>query len=198
MGNITTAIDRAEANRNLQRASDPGRALALAAEAGSLSMTPILKALGIDPSNPTHQAALLVADKYQLDPILKHVIVIAGKGLYITRDGYLHIAHRSGQLDGIEVIDEGENATHWWAKVAVYRRDMGRPFTYTGRYPKAGSNKQFGPEMAITRAETMALRRAFNVAGLGAKDEQWEDTPDEVQHFATHAEPDTDTAEVAE
>ena len=173
-----------DARRQLERASDPGRALAVAAENGTLSMTPILKALGIDPSNPTHQAALLVADKYGLDPILKHVIVIPGKGLYITRDGYLHIAHASGKLDGIEVVSETETDQHWLAKVAVYRADMSRPFTYTGRYPKNGGNKSYGPEMAIKTGEVMALRRAFNVAGLGAKEEAWDD---DVPTVAVHA-----------
>src|SRR6185369_3215175 len=110
---------------------------------------------------------------YGLDPLLKHMVLIQGRP-YVTRDGYLHLAHLSKQLDGIETLDEGETNTHWWAKVAVYRKDMTHPFAYRGRYPKNSSNKQYGPEMAIKCAEVAALRRAFNVTGAGAADERWD------------------------
>jgi len=133
----------------------------------------VLKALNLNPSDPKTQALLLVCERYNLDPVLRHIILIQGTP-YVTRDGYLHVAHRSGVLDGIEVLDQGETDTHWWAKVAVYRKDMTRPFAYVGRYPKNGSNKQYGAEMAITRAEVMTLRRAFSVTGIAAADEQFD------------------------
>lgn len=134
----------------------------------------VLRALRLDPRDPNAQAALLICDRYGLDPVMKHVVLIQGRP-YITRDGYLTIAHRSGQLDGIEVVEQGDNDTHWTATVAVYRKDMGRPFTYVGRHPKRSGN-QYGPEMAVKTAEVQALRRAFEVTGVGAADEQWEDT----------------------
>lgn len=175
---IQNAVEDRKASRELARASNPGAALAQAVADGKLNMSGVLAAVGIDPKNAVHQAALLVSQKYGLDPLLKHVIVIQGKGVYITRDGYLHAAHESGQFDGIEVVDEGESDTHWWAKVTVYRKDMGRGFTYKGRYPKSGGNKQYGPEMAIKCAEVMGLRRAFDITGLPAREEVW-DTEDE-------------------
>lgn len=150
----------------LERASDPGRALAEAVDDGKIRMSAILKAIGIDAANPVHQAALLACEKYDLDPLRKEVIVIPRSGPYVTRDGYLRVAHRSGQLDGIVIEATGETPTHWTSRVAVYRKDMSHPFTYTGRYPKAGSNKQFGEEMAIVRGERTALSRAFPVEGL--------------------------------
>jgi hypothetical protein len=140
----------------------------------------ILRHLNLDPRNVNTQALLLICDKYGLDPLLKHVVLIQGRP-YITRDGYLHIAHHSQQLDGIEILDEGESDTHWWAKAAVYRKDMARPFSYRGRYPKGGGNKDYGPEMAIKTAEVMALRRAFNVTGAGAADERWDEPGNVVQ-----------------
>lgn len=133
----------------------------------------VLRTLNLDPRNPATQALLLVCERYGLDPLLKHMVLIQGRP-YVTRDGYLHIAHVSGQLDGIEILDEGEDTDYWWAKVAVYRKDMGRPFAYRGRYPKSGGNKTYGPEMAIKCAEVAALRRAFNVTGIGAADEKWD------------------------
>ena len=133
----------------------------------------VLRTLNLDPRRAETQALLLVCERYGLDPLLKHMVLIQGRP-YVTRDGYLAIAHASQQLDGIEILDEGEDPDHWWAKVAVYRKDMGRPFTYRGRYPKGGGNKTYGPEMAIKCAEVAALRRAFNVTGIGAADEKWD------------------------
>lgn len=133
----------------------------------------ILRHLKLNPRDPATQALLLVCDRYSLDPLLKHMVLIQGTP-YITRDGYLAVAHRSGMFDGIEVVDQGKDQTHWWAKVSVYRKDWGRPTTYIGRYPLNGSNKTHGPEMAIKCAEVMALRRAFNVTGAPAADEAWD------------------------
>ncbi len=133
----------------------------------------VLNAIGIDPRDPSAQAVLLICQRYELDPLLKHVVLIQ-KRPYITRDGLLHVAHRSEQLDGIEVLEQGETEGHFVAKVAVYRKDMGHPFAYVGRYPKGGSNKGYGPEMAVKCAEVMALRRAFDVA-LAAREEMWDD-----------------------
>lgn len=168
----------------VEKARDPGRALAEAVDAGKVSHSAILKAVGINPTDPAHQAALLAADRYGLDPLLKHIIVISGKGTYITRDGWLHIAHREGQLDGIEVLDQWDTDTHWCAKVAVWRKDMTRPFAYIGRYPHNAQNKQYGPEMAVKTAEVAALRRAFPVAGVSSYEEQWDNTA-----LDTHEQP---------
>lgn len=134
----------------------------------------VLKTLGLNPRDPNTQALLLICQRYGLDPLLKHIVLIQGRP-YVTRDGYLHIAHSSGKFDGIEIVDEGESATHWWAKAAVWRKDMQRPFAYRGRYPKRGGNSAYGPEMAVKCAEVMALRRAFCVTGVAAVDERWDD-----------------------
>jgi len=133
----------------------------------------VLRTLNLNPADPNTQALLLICDRYRLDPLLKHVVLIQGRP-YITRDGYLNVAHASGQFDGIEIVEEGEDESHWWARASVFRKDMHRPFTYRGRHPKSGSNKQYGPEMAVKCAEVMALRRAFNVTGVGAADERWD------------------------
>lgn len=136
----------------------------------------VIAYLGLDPRDPKSRAVVAVARHYDLDPLLKHVIVIPKGGVYITRDGYLHVAHRSGQLDGIVVEQEptlSEDGQVWTARVTVYRKDMSHGFTYPGRYPVAGSNRDYGPEMALKAAESHALRRAFNISGLGAEDEHF-------------------------
>jgi len=132
----------------------------------------ILKAIGINDRDPKAQAAVLVCQKYGFDPLLKHVVLIQGS-IYVTRDGLLSVAHRSGKLDGIVVENQTSDQTHYIAKVSVHRKDMSYPFTYLGRYPKGGSNKLYGPEMAVKCAEVMALRRAFDVS-LCAREEMWD------------------------
>lgn len=140
----------------------------------------LVQYLGLNPQDPRSRAVVAVCRTYHLDPILKHVIVIPKGGVYITRDGYLHVAHSSGQLDGIvveQMPELTEDGREWQAVVTVHRKDMRHGFTYPGRYPVAGQNKDYAPEMALKAAEAHALRRAFNVAGLGAADERH--VPDE-------------------
>ena len=135
----------------------------------------VLAYLGLNPNDPRSRAVVAVARRYDLDPLLKHVIVIPRGGVYITRDGLLHTAHSSGQLDGIVVEQEpvlSEDGTEWGARVSVYRKDMRHPFTYPGRYPVNGSNRDYAQEMALKAAEAHALRRAFDVTGLPTEDEQ--------------------------
>lgn len=133
----------------------------------------LLKAVGLDRVQPEQrELALQIAKRYELDLLLKHLVLIEGRA-YITRDGLLHIAHRSGQLDGIETTPAELSDGFWRSTCSVYRKDMSRPFSYAGRYPEKGNNAKFGPEMAVKVAEVMALRRAFDVAAPTAE-ERWD------------------------
>lgn len=133
----------------------------------------LIKAVGWD-RVPAEQRALAlhICERYDLDPMLRHVVMVEGKP-YITRDGLLHVAHRSGVFDGIEVTDPVLGETHWTARATVWRKDMSRGFTYSGRYPKSGGNQRFAPEMATKVAEVMALRRAFDVSAA-VIEERWD------------------------
>tara|TARA_R110000824_G_scaffold155348_2_gene328068 strand:- start:2055 stop:2870 length:816 start_codon:yes stop_codon:yes gene_type:complete len=142
----------------------------------------VLRYLGLDPNDVATEALVQICNRYGLDPLLKHVVLIGDKGrknTYITRDGLLFVAHQSRQLDGIAVLEEGSDSSEWWAVVEVYRKDMSHPFRYRGRYSKSSMNKKYGPEMAVKCAEVMALRRAFNVA-LPTIEEQWDTLHDQV------------------
>jgi hypothetical protein len=113
-----------------------------------------------------------MAAKYGLEVELDHIIEYMGRP-YITRDGLLHVAHRSEQLDGIVLEDQGETDTHYTATVSVWRKDMSHPFRYPGRYPKQGGNRKYAPEMAVKCAEVASLRRAFDVA-IATVEERWD------------------------
>lgn len=137
---------------------------------------------GLDVNDPRTQAMVAVCRHYDFDPLLKHVVILKGEGggLWITRDGYLHVAHRSGQLDGIVVeqephLTDEDGRQEWRAVVTVWRKDMAHPFTYPGRYPRTGRNRDYAPEMALKNAEAHALRRAFDVTGAPALDERQPD-----------------------
>ena len=133
----------------------------------------LLKAVGLDRLAPEQRAlAMNIAIRYELDLLLKHLVMIDGRP-YITRDGLLHVAHRSGQLDGIETTIPSVVDGFWRASCSVYRKDMSRPFTYSGRYPSKGGNQKFAPEMAVKVAEVQALRRAFDVSAPTAE-ERWD------------------------
>jgi hypothetical protein len=139
----------------------------------------VLRALNLDQRKPETMALVMTCEKYNLDPLLKHAVLIQGS-LYVTRDGLLHVAHASGRFDGIEVETMPETATHYVAVATVYRKDMGRPFRYPGRYPKSGRMaKDHGPEMAEKVAECRALRRAFDVS-LCSREELWDAADDQA------------------
>ena len=59
----------------------------------------LLKAIGLDRVAPEErELALAIAKRYNLDLLLKHLVLIQGRA-YITRNGLLHIAHRSEQFE---------------------------------------------------------------------------------------------------
>ena len=133
----------------------------------------LLKAVGLDRLAPEQrELALNIAKRYDLDLLLKQLVMIDTR-VYITRDGLLHIAHRSGQFDGMEATEPVLHDGYWRSICSVYRKDMSRPFTYHGRYPEGGKNRVFAPEMATKVAEVMALRRAFDVAAP-TQEERWD------------------------
>ncbi len=144
----------------------------------------VLRALGLDPRKPEVQALVLTCQQYGLDPVLKHMVLIKDAP-YVTHKGLWHIAHESGKLDGHDVVESGETSSEWWAKVSIWRKDMGRPFTMTGRYPKSGTNKAHGPEMAVTRAECLVLRRMFDVSAPVQEEQDWDAPADALPVAST-------------
>ena len=111
---------------------------------------------------------ILVANRYDLDPILGHVVLITGK-VFVTHKGLMHKAHTSGQFDGIETtFGRDEGGAGDWCECRVWRKDMGRPFTgriYLAEYRNNNPVwKQYPKAMAAKTAESFILRRAFDVS----------------------------------
>jgi hypothetical protein len=143
---------------------------------GPIDPERVLALIGLNPRDPKAHAVIAVAKRYGLDPVLGHILILPSSRMpYITRDGFLHIAHRSGKLDGIEVADGPRRVGgEWYVRVSVFRTDMGRPFTYPGRAEVSAGN---GPELAIARAERRALKRAFAVTVPTVFAEDADDAP---------------------
>lgn len=126
------------------------------------------------------ELALEVCGRYGFDPLLKHIVFI-GDNLYVTRDGLIDNAHRSGQFDGIQATAERDAEGKWTATATVWRKDMAHPFVYSAYEPehrKGTPSWGSSPRaMTIKCAEVMALRRAFDIS-LGSVEEMGFDALD--------------------
>ncbi len=119
-----------------------------------------------------------LANRYQLDPFSKQIwLVKYGDNpaqIFCGRDGYLAIAHRSGQFDGMEsgTRKEGDDLVGW---CKVYRKDMSHPFeveVYASEYSTGKNLWRDKPRTMIQKvAEAQCLRRAFSISGLYSPEE---------------------------
>ena len=124
-----------------------------------------------------------------LDPIRKEIYAVTRNGkngaqmsIQTGIDGYLKLANRTNQLDGIEVLyydKEGNESEVWLSNnpptaclVRVYRKGASRPFVASCRFEAYTQNNQMWrkfPETMLAKAcTTLALRRGFaDVIGGG-------------------------------
>lgn len=141
-----------------------------------------------------------LARKYQLDPFARQIwLVKYGDNpaqIFCGRDGYLAIAHRSGQFDGMEsgTRKDGGDLIGW---CKVYRRDMSHPFeveVYASEYSTGKNLWRDKPRTMIQKvAEAHALRRAFSISGLYSPEEI--DTGDRPEpRYVSEVPPATPTA----
>lgn len=123
-----------------------------------------------------------------LNPLLGEICVIVYKSktggrqmsIQVMRDGFLTIAHRSGKFAGIEsgVKEDEKGSLVGWAK--VYHRDFKQPVYQEADFEEYNVPEKGGkytlwktkPKTMIKKvAESMALRKAFNVSGVYAPEE---------------------------
>ena len=158
---------------------------------------------------------LSISSTYGLDPFLREIwcVDMGGRTVITTgRDGYLKIANRNPNYDGMvgDVVragdkfsKEGDSVNHLYgtanrgpivgAYAIVYRKDRTHP-TYvfapfaeynTGR----NSWEKYPSAMILKVAESMALKRAFSISGLVTKEEIG--TPQEQKQQEQRAQPQT-------
>jgi len=144
---------------------------------------------------------LYTANKYGLDPLVKQVWFVKYNkndvgSIFTGRDGFLSIAHRSGQFDGMDTdaiySDDGGLEG---AMCIIWRKDMSHPFTVKvklSEYSKGQANWKSMPETMIKKvAESQCLRKAFNISGIYSPEEDWH-TTDKITHIDPDIGPDMD------
>lgn len=133
-----------------------------------------------DATNTEFELLMYMAGKFDLDPLLKEIWLVkfgnSPAQIYAGRDGYLKIAHRSGHFDGMETkVNYGDNGSIESATCIVYRNDMKHPFVANVLFKEYTTGKNLWatkPAVMIGKvAESVALRKAFHVAGLYSPEE---------------------------
>jgi phage recombination protein Bet len=117
---------------------------------------------------------LYIASKYDLDPLVKQIWCVKygdePAAIYTSRDGFLHLAHKSGQFDGMETVSIRESGKLIGARCSVWRKGFSRPFVVEVALSEYNTNQnQWAkkPETMIKKvAESQCLRRAFDISGL--------------------------------
>jgi len=140
---------------------------------------------------------LSIAKRYGLDPFNKEIFFWKYKGqvnIMTSRDGYLKIADRHPQFDGLvsDVVREhdsfkriSDGINHEYggtnrgkligAYALVYRKDRKYPVYVFAPFEEYNADskvwRQYPSAMILKVAESMALKRAFTVSGLVSREE---------------------------
>jgi len=141
---------------------------------------------------------LYLAKTYHLDPLLREIWAVKYSNepaqIYAGRDGFLKVAHLSGQFDGMATVlllESGgkvmeadisfKGAVLLGAKCTVWRKDMNNPVSASVALPEYNTgraNWKTMPDTMIRKvAEAHALRRAFSIHGLYMPEEMEKNVP---------------------
>ena len=119
-----------------------------------------------------------MAGKYDLDILSKEIWCIkygsSPATIFTGRDGFLSIAHKSGQLDGMKAgTFERDKVIFGYCE--IFRKDMTKPFyveVSINEYHAKNKMWNTKPLTMIQKvAESQCLRRAFNINGLYSPEE---------------------------
>ena len=131
-------------------------------------------------TDPEFKKLLYLSQVWQLDPMLREIWLVkfgnSPAQIYAGRDGFLKIAHRSGHFDGMKtVVNFDEEGHPVSATCTVWRNDMSHPFESNVLFAEYTTNQNLWktkPSVMIGKvAESVALRKAFSVAGLYSPEE---------------------------
>jgi phage recombination protein Bet len=124
-------------------------------------------------------ALVVTANTYQLNPLLKEMYAFPKKGGGITPmvgiDGWLKIANRQPNFDGmnVEVYGDGKTPTH--ATCEIYLKDRAHPVKVTEYFEECKRNTdpwtQMPRRMMRNKAIIQAIRVAFGIGGIHDEDE---------------------------
>jgi phage recombination protein Bet len=111
-----------------------------------------------------------------LNPFLREVWFVPSVGIMAGRDGYLAIANRNPQFDGMETrVERDEKNVPIKAICTVWRKDRAHPIiceAYYSEYRKSsGVWSQYPSAMISKVAEVLALKRSFAINGVVTEEE---------------------------
>lgn len=113
-----------------------------------------------------------------LNPLLNEITAIVYGGtmsIQTMRDGFLTIAHRTGKFAGIESGTKKDDEGHLIGWARVYHKDFTIPVYQEADFTEYNTGKALWvskPRTMIKKvAESMALRKAFNISGVYALEE---------------------------
>lgn len=126
-------------------------------------------------------AFLMVAEKYDLNPITKEIYAFPSKGginPIVSIDGWLKIINSNPQFDGMEFIDDIVDGTLFSVTCKIFRKDRGHHTAvteYMGECKdKTGKSipwKNWPARMLRHKATIQAARYAFGLSGIVDEDE---------------------------
>jgi phage recombination protein Bet len=131
-------------------------------------------------TNPEFKLFLYLAGQYHLDPIRKQIWAVkygdSPAQIFTGRDGFLEIAHRSGQFDGMKSwVEYDDKEKPLAGHCTVWRKDMTHPFESVVLFKEYTTGKNLWDKkpsvMIVKVAESVCLRKAFSVSGLYAPEE---------------------------
>jgi len=130
-------------------------------------------------TDPEFKKLLYLSQVWQLDPMLREIWLVkfgnSPAQIYAGRDGYLKIAHRSGQFNGMETKVNYEEGKPVSATCTVWRKDMEHPFVSNVLFEEYTTGQNLWkskPSVMIGKvAESVCLRKAFSVSGLYSPEE---------------------------
>lgn len=124
-------------------------------------------------------ALVVTANTYELNPILKELYAFPKKGGGITPmvgvDGWIKIANRQPNFDGMEVEVYGDGKTPTHATGTIYLKDRSHPVRVTEYFEECKRNTdpwtQMPRRMLRNKAIIQSIRLAFGVSGIHDEDE---------------------------
>lgn len=168
--------------------------IAVAGEYSAYQREILLETVAKGCSSEQFMLMLELAKRYKLDPFARQIWATPA-GIFIGRDGFLALAHASGNFDGMETTFEEQGGKLFSATCTVYHKKMNHPIRVTVRYDefyrptppgkKPGAWDKMPYVMLQKCAEAHALRRAFCVTGLYDEAEFPQEEPAEADFAPT-------------
>lgn len=125
-------------------------------------------------------AFVMVAKKYDLDPILKQIYAFPDKrgGVIpiVSIDGWLHLAQSHNQFDGMTFVDQRDDKGAIFAiTCTIHRKDRSRPIEVTEYLSECKRDtevwKRWPARMLRHRSTIQAIRYAFGYSAIYDEEE---------------------------